>query len=227
MAEQGDPGMVELGGDTRSLREQVTEVQEVSLLARDSEALRTFTRAEGVVMLVLGALALLFPVLASMWVTAVVAIGFLVGGIVDWVNTLARARRLSGIVAFWRFTVATLFLVAGGWMVAQLAGGPVTAARQVAALALAIGVVFLVEGLVASWVALSHRHVRGWGWGLTNGLVTLVLGTLILTMKAFSLLWVLGTLVGISFLFSGLDLLTFSASFHPTRSGAGKSAGKG
>jgi uncharacterized membrane protein HdeD (DUF308 family) len=45
--------------------------------------------------------------------------------------------------------------------------------------------------------------------------VTLVLGLLILTMKELSLLWVLGTLVGISFLFSGIDLLTFSASFHP------------
>jgi uncharacterized membrane protein HdeD (DUF308 family) len=44
--------------------------------------------------------------------------------------------------------------------------------------------------------------------------VTLVLGLMILTMKSMSLLRVLGTLVGISFLFSGLDLLTFSASFH-------------
>ena len=34
-------------------------------LARDSSALRTFTIAEGVVMLVLGVLALIFPVLAS------------------------------------------------------------------------------------------------------------------------------------------------------------------
>jgi len=66
-------------------------------------------------------------------------------------------------------------------------------------------------------VALSHRQIKGWGWGLTNGLVTLVLGLMILTMKSLSLLWVLGTLVGISFLFSGLDLLIFSASFHATR----------
>jgi membrane-bound ClpP family serine protease len=91
-------------------------------------------------------------------------------------------------------------------------------ASQVAALALAIGVVFLLEGAVASVVALTHRHVKGWGWGLTNGLVTLVLGLMILTMKSLSLLWVLGSLVGISFLFSGLDLLTFSASFHHARS---------
>ena len=70
---------------------------------------------------------------------------------------------------------------------------------------------------MATLVALSHRQVRGWGWGLANGLVTLLLGLLILTMKAFGLLSVLGILVGISFLFSGIDLLAFSASFHPEK----------
>jgi uncharacterized membrane protein HdeD (DUF308 family) len=181
---------------------------------RDAATLRTFTLAEGVLLLVLGVLALIFPVVASVWVTAVVALAFLVGGIVGWVNSLARSRRLRTAITFWRLVVATLFLVTGIWMVSQLSAGPVAAARQVAALALAIGVVFLLEGIVAILMALSHRHVHGWGWGLTNGIVTLILGILILTMKAFNLLWVLGMLVGISFLFSGLDLLTFSASFH-------------
>lgn len=188
-------------------------------LAREAATLRTFTLAEGVVMLVLGGLALFFPVMASVWVTAVVAVAFLVGGIVGWINSLARSRRLSAAMTFWRLVVATLFLVTGFWMVHQLSSSPTSAAGQVAALALAIGVVFLVEGFVAILVSLSHRHVKGWGWGLTNGIVTLVLGILILTMKSLSLLWVLGTLVGISFLFSGIDLLTFSASFHPDAEG--------
>jgi len=196
------------------LRDLVSGSPPAGRLARDSSALRTFTFAEGVVMLVLGVLALIFPVLASVWVTAMVAIGFLVSGIVGWVNTLARTARLSTAISFWRFTVSTLFLVAGLWMVRQLASGPERAASQVASLALAIGVVFLIEGAVATVVALTHRQIKGWGWGLTNGVVTLVLGLMISTMKSLSLLWVLGTLVRISFLFSGLDLLTFSASFH-------------
>ena len=53
------------------------------LLNRQGAArLRAFTLAEGVMLLVLGGLALIFPVLASVWVTAVVAVAFLVGGIV-------------------------------------------------------------------------------------------------------------------------------------------------
>lgn len=186
-----------------------------SPLRRSASALRGFTMFEGVLFLVLGILALIFPVLASKWVTAMVAIGFLVGGLVGLINTLNRARRLRGWVTFWRLVLAVLFTITGVWMVHQLAAGPLTAVAQVAALALAIGVVFVVEGLVGIILSLSNRQLRGWGWGLTNGLVTLLLGLLILSMKFWNLLWVLGLLVGISFLFTGIDLLSFSASFHP------------
>ncbi len=188
-------------------------------------ALRAFTLAEGVMLLVLGVLALVFPVLASKWVTAVVAIAFLVGGLVGWISSLLRSPGLSRGMTFWRLVTATLFLVLGVWMIQQMAAGPAAAAVPMAALALAIGVVFLVEGMVEVLVATSHRHIAGWRWGLVNGVVTLALGLLILTMKFWSLLWVVGTLVGISFLFSGIDLLRFSASFHPD--GDGWSAGSG
>lgn len=177
--------------------------------------LRAFTLFEGVLMLVLGVLALVFPLVASVWVTAVVAMAFLVGGIVGWINNLIRARLLGRWLVFWRLVVSTVFLVAGVSMIQQLGSGAVGAALPVASLTLAIGIVFLVEGLVASVVALSHRRIRGWGWGLLNGVVTVVLGALILSMAPAALLSVLGILVGISFLFSGVDLLIFSASFHP------------
>ena len=177
-------------------------------------SLRAFTLFEGVLMLVLGLLALLFPVLASKWVTAVVAVAFLVGGIMGWIDNLIRARLLSRWLTFSRLVVSTLFLVAGVSMIQQLGAGGNQAVAPVATLALAIGVVFLLEGLVALGVSLTHRHVRGWVWGLINGLVTVVLGLLILSMGPSGLLSVIGLLVGVSFLFSGIDLLSFSASFH-------------
>lgn len=181
------------------------------------EALWGLTLAEGILLLVLGVLAIVSPYVASLWVTVVVAIAFLVGGLVGWVSTLARAGRLRRVIGFWRLVVATLFVLAGGWMLQQIASGPLSADNQVASLALALGVVFLLEGAVAAVVALSHRQIQGWGWGLANGIVTLILGVLILSLRS-GLLSVLGLLVGISFLFSGMDLLVFSASFHRRRS---------
>ena len=180
----------------------------------DRGSLRSYTIAEGILLLVLGLLALIFPVVASAWVTVVVALAFLVGGIIGWVNNLNRARRLSRWHCFWRLVVSTLFLVTGAWIIQQFSAGIVPAAAQVTALAFAIGIVFLVEGVVAIIVSLSHTDMPGWGWGLANGVVTLLLGLIIVTMRAGGLLSVLGILVGISFLFSGIDLLVFSAAFH-------------
>ena len=181
----------------------------------NSGTLRAFTLFEGVLMLVLGVLALVFPIMASVWVTTVVAVAFLVGGIVGWINNLMRAKQLSRWLTFWRLVVSTVFVVAGVSMIQQLGAGPAGVVLPVASLSLAIGIVFLVEGAVASVVSLAHRETKGWGWGLLNGLITLILGGLILSLPAASLLSVLGILVGISFLFSGIDLLSFSASFHP------------
>jgi uncharacterized membrane protein HdeD (DUF308 family) len=188
--------------------------RELSTAGRRAADLRSLTLFEGVLSLVLGILALLFPAIASTWVTAMVAVAFLVGGIVGWVNNLLRSALLGRWLTFWRLVVSSLFLVAGGTMIHQLGSAPPAAGAPVATLALAIGVVFVLEGLVCLGVSLSHRRIRGWAWGLINGLVTLALGLLILSMGAAALLNVIGLLVGVSFLFSAVDLLSFSASFH-------------
>lgn len=185
-----------------------------SLIRNSSTSLKAFTLVEGLLILGLGVLALVFPVRTSGVITTVVAVAFLVGGLVGWLNNLIRSRQLGRWLTFWRLVVSSVFVVAGFTMVQQLGGGPLAALLPVVSLTLAIGIVFLVEGAVAVAVSLSHRHHRGWGWGLLNGLVTLILGVLILSMTPAALLPVLGLLVGVSFLFSGLDLLVFSASFH-------------
>jgi uncharacterized membrane protein HdeD (DUF308 family) len=176
--------------------------------------LKGIAQAEGIVMIVLGILALLFPYVASAGVTLMVAVAFLVAGLMGWIDTLSRRIRLKGWHAFLRLVLATLFLSAGLWMLVQFKAGIVPAALQIKTLALAVGLLFLIEGVLMTILALTHRRAAGWGWGLANGVVTLVLGLLILTMSPEGLLSVLGLLVGISFLFSGFDLLGFSARLH-------------
>jgi uncharacterized membrane protein HdeD (DUF308 family) len=189
---------------------------ELSTARQRAAGLRNLTLFEGVLTLVLGILALLFPTIASKWVTAMVAVAFLVGGIMGWLNNLMRSALLGRWLTFWRLVISSLFLLAGGTMISQLGSGSPVAGAPVATLALAIGVVFVLEGLVCLGVSLSHRRIRGWAWGLMNGLVTLALGLLILSMGPAALLNVIGLLVGVSFLFSAVDLFSFSASFHDT-----------
>ncbi|MFN9661235.1 MAG: HdeD family acid-resistance protein [Cyanobacteriota bacterium] len=176
--------------------------------------LKGIAQAEGIVMIVLGLLALLFPYVASAGVTVMVAVAFLVAGLMGWIDTWSRRLRLKGWHGFLRLILASLFLLTGLWMLLQFKAGLMPAALQIKTLATAVGLLFLVEGALMSVLALTHRQARGGGWGLATGLVTLVLGRLILSMSPAGLLSVLGLLVGISFLFSGFDLLGFSARLH-------------
>ena len=174
---------------------------------------KAFAIAEGILLIILGILALIFPVLASVWVTGVIAVVFLVGGVVGWISNLARSKRMGRWICFWRLVVSTLFIVAGASMISNFRS-PADAAEQVATLSLAIGIVFLVEGVVAFFNGLSHSNRPGAGWAVANGVITFILGLLIVTLKFWGLLWVLGVLVGISFLFSGIDLIALSSTIH-------------
>ena len=174
---------------------------------------KAFAIAEGILLIILGVLALIFPVLASVWVTGVIAVVFLVGGVVGWISNLARSKRMGRWICFWRLVVSTLFIVAGASMISNFRS-PADAAEQVATLSLAIGIVFLVEGVVAFFNGLSHSNRPGAGWAVANGVVTFILGLLIVTLNSWNLVWVLGMLVGISLLFSGIDLIAFSSTIH-------------
>ena len=174
---------------------------------------KAFAIAEGILLIVLGILALIFPVIASFWATGVIAVVFLIGGLVGWISNLARSGRMGRWICFWRLVVSTLLIVAGASMISNFRD-PAEAAQQVAAFALAIGIVFLVEGAVAFFSGLAHSNRPGAGWAIANGVITFILGLLIVTLKSVMLLWVLGTLVGISFLFSGLELIVFGSSMH-------------
>jgi uncharacterized membrane protein HdeD (DUF308 family) len=174
---------------------------------------KAFAIAEGILLIILGVLALIFPVIASVWVTGVIAVVFLVGGVVGWISNLARSKRMGRWICFWRLVVSTLFIVAGASMISNFRS-PADAAEQVATLSLAIGIVFLVEGVVAFFNGLSHSKRPGAGWAIANGVITFILGLMIVTLKFWGLLWVLGALVGISFMFSGIDLIALSSTIH-------------
>ena len=77
------------------------------------------------------------------------------------IDNLSRAQRLGRWHCFWRLVVVTLFLVTGLWMVIQFKPGILPAALQVKALATAIAIVFLVEGVVMAIVSLTNRAPGG------------------------------------------------------------------
>ena len=71
------------------------------------------------------------------------------------------------------------------------------------ALTFVLGVAFLIGGLFRIVAALQIKF-HNWGWPLLNGIITLLMGILILKGWPSTGLWVIGMFVGIDLIFNGL-----------------------
>jgi uncharacterized membrane protein HdeD (DUF308 family) len=69
-------------------------------------------------------------------------------------------------------------------------------------LTLLMAMFFMIGGLFRIITALLMRYPH-WGWVLLNGLITLVLGVLILRQLPEAAVWIIGMFVGIDLIFCG------------------------
>jgi len=80
-------------GATFNTPDDETDADLLNQRAAEDGQLRGLSQAEGIIMIVLGILALSFPVVASASVTVMVAIAFLLAGILGWIDIFVRANR--------------------------------------------------------------------------------------------------------------------------------------
>ena len=154
--------------------------------------------AEGVVMMVLGLLAIAVPEVASLAITVLIGWLFFVGGIFRTISVLQH-RNMPGFV--WSLLIAVLAILLGLVLVLRPIAGVLT-------LTIWLGAFFVIEGIAAILLAIEHRrHLPSWGWVLFSGLVDLLLAYLIWDGWPSSAAWAIGLLVGINMVFLGLSLI--------------------
>ena len=78
------------------------------------------------------------------------------------------------------------------------------------ALTLIIACFLLIYGVFALVLAFQLKPHSGWGWVLFDAIVTILLGVLILEHWPINAGWIVGTLLGISFISSGVSRLMLS-----------------
>ncbi len=157
---------------------------------------------EGVVLLVLGATAVVLPPIATLAVTILFGWLFLVSGVVG-LFTRFWMRHAPGF--WWSLLSAALGIVVG----AMLLGSPLVGAFSLTLVLIAF---FLIEGVVSIMFALDHkRELSGqWGWMLMSGLIDLVLAVMIFAGLPSTAAWAVGLLVGINMIFGGTALIAMA-----------------
>jgi uncharacterized membrane protein HdeD (DUF308 family) len=170
---------------------------------------------EGIVLVILGVLAIVVPPLATLAVAIFLGWLFLISGIVGLITTFG-ARHAPG---FWWSLLSALLGIAAGLV---LLAWPVSGAVS---LTLLLIVFFIIEGVVSIMYAFEHkRELSGqWGWMLVSGIVDLVLAAIIFAGLPGTAAWALGLLAGINLLFGGSALIAMA--LH-ARNSAGAAAAK-
>jgi len=154
----------------------------------------------GVLLIILGMLALGSPMIAAVAVNVVISWLIVVAGLVHL--AVAFHRREAGSI-IWRVLVGLAYLALGIYLIAH----PVIA---VASLTLLLASLFLVEGIFDVVLFFQARSAHGSGWVLFDGIITLLLGLLIYLQWPSSSAWAIGTLVGVSLIISGVTRIMLS-----------------
>src|SRR2546423_1538559 len=91
-------------------------------------------------------------------------------------------------------------------------------------LTLVLATFLLIEAALEFVLYFNIRHRVNAGWVLFDAIITLLLGILIWARWPFSSVWAVGTLIGVSLIFSGISRLMLSSAVSRGTAAAGRPA---
>jgi uncharacterized membrane protein HdeD (DUF308 family) len=156
--------------------------------------------ALGIIFIIGGIFAIAAPFVAGLTVTLVFSIVLVWLGIMAIIQAFGT-KSWGGFV--WELIIGLVLLIGGvaTWV------NPVLATLS---LTIVVGAVFLAKGVFQVVMAFQMRPHSGWGWMLTAGILSALVGLIILIQWPLSTAYALGYLAGISLIFSGWSYVMIS-----------------
>ncbi len=150
----------------------------------------------GVILLILGILGIIFPYFASAMVVFIIASLLLVGGVLFFIVGLKGGK------GAWAGILLGVILVAVGILMF------VYPSPTLAVMTLIMGIFFLIVGIASLFLAYGVHPLKGWWAPIVSGVLSLILGILVLIGWPSNSEWIIGLFVGIDLLFEGFALMT-------------------
>lgn len=159
--------------------------------------------ALGIALIILGTVAIIHSVTAT--ITSVLLLGFLllVGGLIQ-VFHAAWAPKWKGFLL--QLLAGVLQSVVGLLMIAHPGLGALSLTLMLASLFMALGFYRILTAVLV-------KPPRA-GWMVFGGILNIVLGALIWWQWPISALWIIGTFIGVDLIISGWTAFAFAVSIH-------------
>jgi len=151
----------------------------------------------GILSLLVGFLAMSFPVFFSFVIAQVLGAFAMASGLISLFLAIFGKHVTHRVLSMFSSLVR---IVAGGFLLFYVHAG-------VDVITLILASFFLVEGVFCIIGSLKMRQHTGWFWLLLNGFVAILLGGMVYLHWPTDSDWVLGLLYGINSIFSGTATL--------------------
>jgi uncharacterized membrane protein HdeD (DUF308 family) len=164
--------------------------------------------AEGVILVVLGVLAVAAPFVAGVAATLFIGWLFLFAGVSGLIFSY-QCRAAPGF--WWALLSSAVALLAG----LSLLFNPLVGLFSLTFVLIAY---FLVDGVLTIMLGLDHRRdlSDGWQWIVVSGVIDLILAAILISGLPGSALWALGLLVGIDLIFGGISIISVALAARKT-----------
>ena len=151
---------------------------------------------QAILMIVGGAVAILFPVFASAAFVRFLGWILIASGIIQGLSLLSARNHPS----FWLALVsAALAIVVGVLMLRNTV-------ETMLVISMLLIVFFMVEGIAKIVFALTIRPMTGWFWVLASGILAIVLAVILWNSMPITAGWLIGLLLGVNLITEGMAL---------------------
>ena len=156
----------------------------------------------GIVVLLLGILAIAMPLLTGVALTMTLGVILLAAGVSQLVYTLKSKSFGEGAM---RFVFGALAILAGLSLFTQPGAG-------LATITVFLAVWFVVDGIWSLVAGFRWRPFDGWGWMVFSGVVSIILGVMVYRQLPYSAGWLVGLMVGIRLMFAGMTMIMMGSA---------------
>lgn len=175
-----------------------------------AEAMREATRktvrrssllflVQGVLLVVAGILALLYPLITNVAVAVFLGWMLLLCGMVQAVTLIGGGKTPD----FWLQLISAALSMIVGFLFLK------NPAAAVGALVMLMSVFFLIEGISKTVFSLTIRPFPNWGWVLASGILGILIAVWLLANPGMSIL-LLGVLIGVQLTAEGIAIATMA-----------------
>jgi uncharacterized membrane protein HdeD (DUF308 family) len=154
----------------------------------------------GILLIILGIVAIVQPTASTIFAESWFALILVCAGAAKLAYAF-QTREQEGFV--WKLLLSILYTATGVMLFFNPFKGILT-------LTLLLGSFLLAEGAFELILAFRLRGQQNWTSVLVNGIITLLLGAMIWFQWPFDAPWLIGTLVGVSVLFTGISRVMLS-----------------